>query len=115
MLDDRSWDELFSRSELVPLEDAMVRVLSAEDHLRVLCFHFLRHGVERAAGLCDIAVALETRSRHFDWDVCLGENQKRADWIVCTVGLAKELLGQRSVRLRLKYRSVNQPGSHARY
>lgn len=93
MLDDRSWDELFSRSELVPLNDAMVRVLAPEDHLRVLCFHLLRHGIERAAGLCDIAVALETRSRHFEWDTCLGKNQKRADWIICTLGLTRELLG----------------------
>jgi putative nucleotidyltransferase-like protein len=92
MLDDRSWDELFSRSELVPLDEAMVRVLAPEDHLRVLCFHLLRHGVERAAGLCDIAVALETRPRHFNWDVCLGKNQKHADWIICTLGLAQELL-----------------------
>lgn len=93
LLDDREWDELFSRSQLVPLEDVAVRVLSAEDHLRNLCFHLLRHGVERPSGLCDIAVALESRPRDFAWHVCLGENRTRADWIACTIGLARQLLG----------------------
>ena len=92
MLDNRNWDELFGRSQLAPLDDVRVRVLCEEDHLRVLCFHLLRHGVERASGLCDIAVAVETRPRGFDWKVCLGENRKHADWIVCTIGLASELL-----------------------
>ncbi|CAN5708952.1 hypothetical protein BH20ACI3_BH20ACI3_03430 [soil metagenome] len=92
LLDDREWDELFARSQLVPLDDVAVRVLSAEDHLRVLCFHLLRHGVERSIGLCDIAVALESRSRDFAWQVCLSKNRTRADWIACTIGLAHLLL-----------------------
>ncbi|HKR61386.1 MAG TPA: nucleotidyltransferase family protein, partial [Pyrinomonadaceae bacterium] len=62
MLDDRSWDEVFARSQLVVLDETVVRVLAPEDHLRVLCFHLLRHGVERPIGLCDIAVALEQRA-----------------------------------------------------
>jgi hypothetical protein len=92
MLDDRNWDELFARSQLAPLDDVRVRVLCEEDHLRVLCFHVLRHGIERASGLCDVAVAVETRPQEFDWKVCLGENRKHADWIICTIGLASELL-----------------------
>jgi hypothetical protein len=93
MVDDREWAEPFARSQLVPLDDVRVRVLCEEDHLRVLCFHLLRHGIERPIGLCDIAVALEMRSQSFDWKICLGENRKRADWIICTIGLAQELLG----------------------
>lgn len=93
LLDDREWDEVFIRSQLMPLEDLEVRVLSAEDHLRVLCFHLLRHGVERASGLCDIAVALEARPKSFSWDICLGKNRRHADWIAVTIGLAGELLG----------------------
>ena len=92
-LDDREWDEVFARSQLVPFEDVAVRVLSAEDHLRVLCFHLLRHGVERPTGLCDIAVALEARPLDFNWRVCLGEDRTRADWIACTIELAAQLLG----------------------
>lgn len=92
-LDYHDWDEVFSRSQLLPLDEASVRVLAPEDHLRVLCFHLLRHGIERPIGLCDIAVALESRSVDFDWSKCLGKTQKHADWIGCVIGLARELLG----------------------
>ncbi len=93
LLDYHDWDELFSRSRLLPLDEASVRVLAPEDHLRVLCFHLLRHGIERPIGLCDIAVALESRSADFDWSTCLGKTRKHADWIGCVIGLARELLG----------------------
>lgn len=93
LLDYHAWDELFSRSLLLPLDEASVRVLAPEDHLRVLCFHLLRHGIERPIGLCDIALALESRSADFDWNLCLGKTRKHADWIGCVIGLARELLG----------------------
>ena len=93
LLDDREWDELFERSQVVPLDDVAVRILSEEDHLRVLCFHLLRHGVERATGLCDIAVVLESRPHNFDWHVCLGKNRTHANWIICTIALVRQLLG----------------------
>jgi hypothetical protein len=92
LLDYHGWDELFSRSQLLPLDEASVRVLAPEDHLRVLCFHLLRHGIERPIGLCDIAVALESRSVDFDWSRCLGKTQKHADWIGCVIGLARQLV-----------------------
>ena len=91
-LDYHDFDELFSRSQLVRLEETSVRVLTPEDHFRVLCFHLLRHGVERPIGLCDIAVALEASSSDFDWSLCLGKTQKQAEWIRCVIGLARELL-----------------------
>jgi Uncharacterised nucleotidyltransferase len=93
LLDDRSWDEVFDRSQSIMLDETEVRVLAPEDQLRVLSFHLLRHGVERPIGLCDIAVALEGRASDFDWNVCLGNNRKRADWIACVIALAKKLLG----------------------
>ena len=92
LLDYHDWDELFLRSQLVPLDQMSVRVLTPEDHLRILCFHLLRHGVERPIGLCDIAVALESQPVDFDWSMCFGEKQKHADWIRCVIGLARELL-----------------------
>ena len=109
LLDDREWDELIARSQLVPLDDVAVRVLSAEDHLRVLCFHLLRHGVERSIGLCDIAVALESRPRDFAWHVCLGENRTRANWIACTIGLARQLLGAETGDTPLAVRAERPP------
>lgn len=68
-----------------------VRVLSPEDHLRILSVHFLHHGAWRPAGLCDIGLMIEKHK--FDWDVCLTSNKTRARWVECTVGLAHKLLG----------------------
>lgn len=92
-----SWAELFSGSELVKLDggldDVPVRILGAEDHLRLLCVHWLRHGAWSPLGLCDIATALEARPAVFDWQTSLGPDKKRADWMACTLGLAHQLLG----------------------
>ncbi len=92
LLDHHSWEELYSRSVEQNLEDNCVRLLCAEDHLRVLCFHFLREGAWRPLWLCDIAVALESRPADFDWNLFLGSNRKRAGWFVCTILLAHKLL-----------------------
>lgn len=92
-LDDRSFDELTSRSELLELEGEPVRVLSAEDHLRVLCYHFLREGGWRSLWLCDISVAIETRPAAFDWDLTLSGRGAVSNWVACSVGLAHRLLG----------------------
>jgi hypothetical protein len=88
-----SFAELFERSLLVQLDDVDVRILRAEDHLRTLCLHLLRHGAMRPLWLCDIALALESRVADFDWNLCLGRSRRRADWIACAIGLAHELLG----------------------
>jgi Uncharacterised nucleotidyltransferase len=88
----RSWGEMFSRSQLVTLAGTPVRVLSPEDHLRVLCLHQLKHGTPSPLWLCDVAVALESRSADFDWSHALGPDRKRADWVACTIGLAHQIL-----------------------
>lgn len=92
LLKGRSWTDLAQRSEHVNLCGSAIRVLSPEDQLAYLCIHFLKHGGWRPLWLCDVAVALETRSPHFDWDLCLGPDRTRADWIACTIGLAHALL-----------------------
>lgn len=92
-LDNRSFDELYARSQQLTLNDVEVRIPSPEDHLRIQCLHLLKHGAWRPLWLCDIAVAVENRSDNFDWDLCLGKDRRRADWIACTIGLANQLLG----------------------
>ncbi len=92
-LDTEPLDDLYARSETVKLGDESLRVLSPEDHLRVLCVHFLHHGAWRPAALCDIGLMVEAYRANFDWDVCLTKNQTRAGWVACTVGLAHQLLG----------------------
>jgi len=91
-LDDHSFDDLYSHSSILKLDDVDVRVLSPEDHLRVLCVHLLHHNAFRPLWLCDIAAAVDGRASDFDWDRCLGRN-RRADWVACAIGLAHKLLG----------------------
>jgi hypothetical protein len=91
--DNLSWLDLLAHSEVVELDDLPVRVLGAEDHLRLLCVHWLRHGAWGPLGLCDIAAALEARGPNFDWQRALGPDKKHADWMTCALGLAHQLLG----------------------
>jgi len=88
-----SFEELYARSQVVNLGRPEIRVLGAEDHLRILCLHMLKHGAWRPLWLCDVAAALESRPSNFDWDLCLGKNERRADWILSSLALANRLLG----------------------
>ena len=94
-LDEEDERLLFRRSVLVDCQGISVRVLAAEDHLRVLCTHMLRHGVSRPLWLCDVALALEARPSAFDWARCLGPRRQTAEWVTCAIGLAHCLLGAR--------------------
>lgn len=87
------FEEFFAASELVDLNGTAIRIPSPEDHLRILCFHFLKHGASRPLWLCDVGAALESRSTHFDWDRCLGTQRRVARWILCTIILSHRLLG----------------------
>ena len=88
-----SMDEMLSRSETIKVGQIEVRVPCFEDHFRILCIHFLKHGAWRPLNLCDVAAALESRPAVVDWDRCLGTDRRRADWIACAIGLAHQLLG----------------------
>lgn len=85
-------DTLYDRSQCISLGDVEVRIPAEEDHLRMLCFHMLRHGVWRPLWLCDIAVVIETMSADFDWDMCLSGSRREREWIACSIGLAEGLL-----------------------
>ena len=90
-----SLDDVYERSQLVPLGGVDVRILGPEDHLRHMCIHMLGHGAYRALWLCDIAVVLESLPENFDWEYLLGGGQRPADWVASSVCLAHELLGAR--------------------
>ena len=90
-----SLDDVYARSQLVPLGDVDVRILGPEDHLRYMCIHMLQHGAYRALWLCDIAVVLESLPEDFDWAYLLRGDRRRAGWVASTVCLAHELLGAR--------------------
>lgn len=92
-LKDRSLDELFDRSEVIACGNDKVRVLSNEDHFALLAIHLLKHGAWRPLWLCDLCILLESISSDFDWDICLGRDKRRANWIVSAIGLANQILG----------------------
>jgi Uncharacterised nucleotidyltransferase len=88
----QSWDELYLRSRCLEIDGVEVRTLAPEDHLRLLCFHFLREGAWRPLWLCDVAVAIEARAADFDWDLCFGTNETSRNYVACTLRLAGCLL-----------------------
>ena len=85
--------EPFEKSQVVKLGETDVRVLSHEDHLRLLVSHLLMDGGVRAAALCDVALIVENHTQNFDWDLRLSDNKQRAGWVSCTIELAHRLLG----------------------
>jgi hypothetical protein len=89
----RCLDDLYARSQLVPLRGSAIRIPAAEDHLVILIRHFLRHNAWRPLWLCDIAAALESRPADFDWDRCLSGSRRHTGWVICTLKLAHQLLG----------------------
>jgi len=94
----REEEKLFTRSELVTMDQTDVRILGVEDHLRVVCFHLMREGAWRPLWLTDVAAALESVPQDFDWNYCLGEKRQAAP-VVCAIALAQQLLGARVVGL----------------
>jgi hypothetical protein len=108
-LDDRSFEELYAHSQLLRLGTVEVRAFGPEDHLRLLCLHFLREGALRPLWLCDIAVALDNLPPDFDWDYFLSGNERRSDWVICTIGLAHQLLGVKIEGLPVAARAATLP------
>ena len=80
-----------------------------EDHLRLLCLHFLREGALRPLWLCDIAVALNALPPDFDWGYFLSGDERRTDWAASAIGLAHQLLGANVDGLPVEARAKNLP------
>ena len=108
-LDDRSAADLLARSQSVSLGDETVRVFGAEDHLRLLCLHLLRHGVIRPLWLVDVAAALETRPRGFEWDAFLAGGPGRTEAAVVALRLAHAVLGASLDGVSLRERAECAP------
>jgi hypothetical protein len=89
----RSFADFYASCDTVHLGSTPIKVLRREDQARILCLHFLKHGGWRPIWLCDIAVLLESNNGAFNWELCLGSDARRARWIGCTIGLARDLLG----------------------
>lgn len=93
-LDTLCWDSLLKKSLMVDAGGEGIRILGEEDHLRVICSHWLTGGGEDRDRLYDVYYAVKNRSQDFDWSRCLDVvSQNRRSWIVASVGLAHKYLG----------------------
>jgi hypothetical protein len=83
---------------VVSLGSSRIRILAAEDDLRLSCHHLLRHVVEmpprsNPLWLCDVGAMIETLAADFDWDYCLSGQPLRTDWMLAVIRLANQVLG----------------------
>jgi hypothetical protein len=75
-----------------------IRILGAEDHLRLLCLHLIRHSGLRGVQvrwLCDVAAALEAVPADFDWGYFRSGKRLLSQWAVAILGLAHHVLQAR--------------------
>jgi hypothetical protein len=92
-LDDRDEDELLARSRLIGEGPDAVRVFGAEDHLRLMVLHALRHRLRRPVWLCDVACAVESAPPGFDWDWFAAGSGRRTEWALVGLDVARAVLG----------------------
>ena len=108
-LDDRDWSQIYARSQLFKINEVTARVPGPEDHLRILCYHFLREGAWRPLWLCDIAVSIESVGADFNWDLFFGTDKKRREWFVCALALAHHLLNANIEKLPREIKDKRLP------
>lgn len=92
-LDSLDFSRLYQNSTLHPCGKTQIRILSEEDHLRILCVHWLTDGGTSKERLWDIYHAVDRRYDGFDWEKCLDTvDKKRRRWVVTAIGLANHYL-----------------------
>lgn len=99
-LDTHSWQDLFENTVLKNIDDERIRVLRPEDHLRVLCVHWLTDGGADRERLFDIYHLVNNHTEDFDWERCLGQiSSTRRDWVIKMIGATEKYLSLDCSRL----------------
>lgn len=109
-LDSLSFAELFDRSVLKKCGEGEIRVPCDEDHLRIICVHWLNDGGTEKEKLWDIYHAVENRRSDFDWSKCLDVvDEQRRFWVICAIAIAHRYLGLAAEDLPFKDEFKNVP------
>lgn len=89
-LDPAPWDEIFSRSRLVPLADEMIRVPAKEDLFRIAATHWLTDSGGRRDRLRDFTYLIAS-SDGFDWRLALDSaGEIRKTWFYAVLAAARD-------------------------
>ena len=93
-LDTLDWETLYQNSKLKDLGTTTIRVLRYEDHLRVLCVHWLNDGGADRTRLWDIYFALVQKGDDINWERFYGcVSPRRKKWLITVVLLVRDYFG----------------------
>ncbi len=108
-LDTVEWDDLYDNSILLPIDNTLVRGLRLEDHLRVLCVHWLTDSGARKERLLDIYYTFHSNPE-FDWERCLDSvSDIRRRWIICTIGLVEKYFAVSLANTPFEFEKISIP------
>lgn len=89
--DTYDWNDLFENSVFEKIDGYEIRIPRPEDHLRVLCVHWLMDGGAYREKLWDVFYLIEKNGSDFDWQRCLGGlDGKRRRWILTVIALTRK-------------------------
>ncbi len=108
-LDTLEWVDLFKNSILVNIDETPVRILRPEDHLRVLCVHWLTDSGARKDRLWDVFYTFHNEE-DFDWERCLNSvSEIRRRWIVCIIGMVEKYFNVSLVNTPFEFEKIYIP------
>ena len=102
-------NDVFRRAQPAPWPAQAMLVPCAEDHLRIVIMHLLKHGAWRPIWCCDVAALVEKITGSFDWEICLTRDRVTAGWICATIVTTHRLLDCRIDHLPEAVRSYAAP------
>jgi hypothetical protein len=88
-----TFEALSERAEQVILREVVCCFIPPEEHLRLLTFHSLRHGLARPVWLLDIGFYLRAVGDSLDWARVTALSPTRLSWLKGVIWLAHAALG----------------------